>query len=351
MISSTDKLINTYQNAQQNMIRIIATKEAKGSTTQYQRELLAQINKELEQLLKESNKFTIKVIPQEYKNGVNYAQQGLIKLGIADAEGYSTFARLHTKQIELLVNNTNQDFIDANMFVGRQLNDTIRQAGIEATTQKVSEGQTVKEMQKILQNKLIDQGINGIRTKNDSYIRLDAYAELVARSTPREAQNKGMLNQLTNLGYDLVKMSSHATSCPICASLQGRVYSISGQDTRYPKLSVAYAGEHANIHPRCRHVLMPYIPALADNPDNDKEFSNRSFNVDDENKRKFDTYNQQQKEKAKLRADRIQWENYKLVLPNETPKTLSGFRRMKNANSEKYQQLQKSYKNVRIKEV
>ena len=41
--------------------------------------------------------------------------------------------------------------------------------------------------------------------------------------------------------------------------------------------------------------------------------------------------------------DRKQWEQFKAVLPDDAP-TFSGFRAMKKAKSERYQELQEDYK-------
>lgn len=340
---NVESLVITYQKAQQSLINLIATKEARGTSTLYQKTLLAQINKELARLTQDAQGWAESVLPKEYKAGVQAANQGLTNLGVESVPAYETFAKLHTSQVELLIQNAKQDLIEANMFVGRQLQDSIRQAGIEAIAQKTAQGQTVKETKKLLTQALIDQGLNGIKMRNGAMMRLDSYAELVARSTSREAQNKGMLNQMTSLGYDLVQMSTHKTSCAVCAALQGRVYSISGNDKRYPPLTRAYNGVHANIHPRCRHVLAPYVEHLADNPENDREYSNRDFIVDEKSQKDIDNYNKIQKEKAQLRNDRRQWEKYKLALPDQAPKTLSGFRRMKQAESLKYKELKASY--------
>ena len=115
---------------------------------------------------------------------------------------------------------------------------------------------------------------------------------------------------------------------------------------RYPKLERAYGGVHANIHPNCRHVIMPYIEELADNPGKDRELSNKPFNIDKRSQRQIDAYNNAQKKKRQMNADRRQWERYQLALPNDAPRTLSGFRSMKKANSKRYQELKGDYRTI-----
>jgi hypothetical protein len=261
-----------------------------------------------------------------------------------DVSGVDTFSRLHTAAVELIVANTQSMLFSGVSFVGRQIEDNIRQAGLEAIAQKLSTGATVKEAARIVKQKIMSQGINAIRDKQGRYISLDAYADTVARSTTREATNQATMNQLQYEGYDLVKMSSHATACPVCAVYQGRVYSISGHTPGYPALSIPFSGGHANIHPRCRHVIVPYIPSLADDAEGDKQFSNRSFDMDTRSKTAIERYNKDQADKRKLRMDRQQWERYKLALGEDAPKTLSGFRRMKGANSDRWQALQSDYR-------
>ena len=62
------------------------------------------------------------------------------------------------------------------------------------------------------------------------------YAELVARTKIREAQSWSVINTGISVGSDLVQVSSHNTTTPICIPFEGRVYSISGRDPDFPPL-------------------------------------------------------------------------------------------------------------------
>lgn len=245
------KLIEIYKTAQQNLIDIIAADISKGNVTGYKKSLLAQVNEELDRLNNIAIEWSNTVIPQEYKASATKTLDDLHDLGVDEDAKYASFSALHNRAIRLLVRNTSQTLIDANSFVGRQIKDNIRTASIAAITQKYSQGETVKETKKNLINILIDEGIGGIRTKNGSVINIASYAELVARSTTREASNQAAINQLTYLERDLVQMSTHNNPCKICAIFQGRVYSISGKSKIYPPLSVAFRNGYSNVHPNC----------------------------------------------------------------------------------------------------
>lgn len=337
-------LITVYNTAQQSLVQTISDKEARGNLVNYENSLLSNI----EFILSNANRYAVEwsndVIPGQYKNGVNSAVAGLGEYNI-EVPGFNAFARVHNKAIGVLVRNTIEDLTDASAFVGRQVHDSVRQAGLEAITKKLSTGGTVREAKKNLQRTLVSQGLNGIRDKRGRMISLDAYASTVARSSTREATNTATMNHLQSLGYDLVKMSSHATSCPICAALQGRVYSLTGNTPGYPVLSQAY-GSHANIHPNCRHVLLPYVAELADDREGDRIFSDRPFDIDPRSQAEMDRYNKVQKEKSILRNDRNQYQRYQLALGKDAPKTFAGFRRMKLSDSERWNELQSDYRSV-----
>lgn len=340
-------LTRTYTDAQAALVRAIIEQEDRGNLTGFQRALLIQVNEILVKTNRAAVEWSQRVIPDLYQRGVVETVQSLQELGITTA-GFDTFAQLHTRAIDLLVRNTIEDLTDATNFVGRQIRDSVRQAGLEAIAQKVATGATVRQAKRRLQQTLVDQGLNGIRDKRGRMISLDAYASTVARSTTREATNTATINHLKALDYDLVKMSSHATTCSICAALQGRVYSLTGNTPGYPVLTQAF-GSHANIHPNCRHVISPYIPELADDAEGDKTFSNRPFDIDPRDQAQIDRYNQQQREKAKLRNDRNRYQRYRLALGSGVPKSFAGFRAMKKANSGRWQELQSDYRSA-IKE-
>lgn len=339
------KLIEIYQKAQQELVKIIAEKEAKGNLTTYQKSLLDQVNQILLELTNQAYNLTNEIVESYYKDAVNEVLQALKDKG----QNIMTtgFSKLHTGAIAVIAKNYFQDLKDANNFLGRQISDSIRKAGLDAVSQKIATGQTVKECKKNLVNMLIYQGLNGIKDKRGRMISIDAYAATVSRSTTAEATNTATTNQLTELGYDLVQMTEHSPTCAICALYQGRVYSISGKDKRFPALRVAFSGPYKNIHPNCAHRLFPYIESLADNIDKDIEFSNKSFELSEKDKKILETYNNQQKEKVKLRNDRNQWQRYKLAMPGDTPKNFASFRRIKNLNSEKYQNLLSNYRSLR----
>ncbi|MDY3751679.1 phage minor capsid protein, partial [Christensenella minuta] len=158
------------------------------------------------------------------------------------------------------------------------------------------------------------------------------------------------------IGNDLVKMSSHFGSCPICAPYEGRVFSVSGTNPNYPSLyDTPWSSAYQNFHPHCRHILTQYIEEMQSDEDiqNMRKYSNRAFDIGGKGwtkeqiaqaNKSLANYRAGRDRKTKLYTDRKQWQNYRAVLGDDAPKSFSGFRRMKQAGSDKWQYTQLDYR-------
>lgn len=344
-LTYVDELIRLFTASQYELIRLLQTTQPRGTVTKYRKELLTQVNKELALLQSRATPVMENLIKESYIKGIIYTNRKLGKKinGTKEADILRALSKTHRKTINVFIRNKLGDLNDTNYFIGRQIKDTIQKATDDAIGLKLTTNETLKECKKNILKNFAENGINAIKTKNNRTIRLDAYADLVARSTVREVTNTATIKQVEELGYDLVKISSHPGACPICQTYEGRVYSISGKDKRFPRLDVVFSSGYANIHPRCRHVLEPYIETFND-VGKDIIKSNMPFQEPDKNDKQVQAYYSNQRKKAKMRQDRLQWEKYKTVLPNDVPSTLSGFRQMKAANSENYQELKRKYR-------
>lgn len=255
--------------------------------------------------------------------------------------------------------NMNSYLTDAIEQTREHMQTEIRRAALKATEEAITKGQTTKVMQENLIAILEANGVQSvpyIRNGKTCYMQLDAYAELVARTTEHEIRNTANINMGARIGNDLVKMSEHWGACPICTPYQGRVFSVSGVNPHYPYLyDTPWSSVYQNFHPRCRHVLTQYIEELHTPEENARmqEFSGRSFEVGGSGWTKQQTeaankslanYRIGQERKRKLYTDRKQYERYQLVLGEDAPKTFSGFRRMKAANSERWQLTELDYR-------
>ncbi len=307
------QLVDIYRNAHRQLLLVIARKEARGNTTTFQRGLLRDVESILSGLEGATTTWTSQVIPKVYAQSVNETMAGLAKAGITRPLDAS-FARLHRQAIEVISQNMIDNLADAQSFVGRQIRDQWRRVSLEAVQEKLTVGQTVREAKRELQGRIADAGLGAFRDSQGRVWQLDAYAEMVVRSTTAEATNQGCLNQLVAMDRDLVQMTDHRSPCEICAPLEGRVYSISGNTPGYPKLDIAY-GEFANIHPSCRHRITSYVPELDPNQSATQARSNRPFDIDPRSAAERRAYDRGQ-EQNRLRRERRTLEREVAVLPD-----------------------------------
>ena len=81
------------------------------------------------------------------------------------------------------------------------------------------------------------------------------YSEMVARSEMRKAQSQAVINSCHQYETDLVEVSDHGTTTPVCLNYEGKIFSISGHSANYP-----YLDAEPPFHPNCQHFLYPTAP-------------------------------------------------------------------------------------------
>jgi len=124
---------------------------------------------------------------------------------------------------------------------------------MEWARQAVIEGQPRQKLSKRVYDffKEVIGNYTSIEISGTVY-RMREYADLVARTTLRQAQTKGVLDSCKQYDNDLVEISSHTTDCNICKEFEGKVYSISGRHKTYPKLE-----KTPPFHLGCEHSISP----------------------------------------------------------------------------------------------
>jgi len=341
-----------YDAARLRLVKVIANPKSTTSAKQYARAILKQLEIELKRMHEANARFVSKTIPKEYRDAVHAVTRAFKRAGIPLAKT-STWATIHVEAIHELAREMQYQLGSGLETVGRQVRAYVSQAqdqalrtiGLEESAAKVATGSTVTQMRNAMIDRMQREALMTVQTRDGRQMRIERYAELVSRSTTREAGNAARINQLQDNGHDLVKMTTHYPTCKICAPLQGRVYSISGKSARFPSLSRAFQPHYKNVHPNCRHSVHPWIEGLQ-TPEEVEETvrqSNKPWE-DDRTPAEKDLYIQQQAEARKLRNDEYQYERYQQVLGPDAPKSFSAFRRAKNANGERWEQLQQDYR-------
>ena len=244
--------------------------------------------------------------------------------------------------------------------------DPYRRAALKQVAAQEAAGYGWTQTSARMAQELKNQGITAFTDKAGRRWTLSDYCNMCARTTARQAEVAAVL---TLDDWDLWQIVKIGSTCPVCAPLEGRVYSKSGTNPDYPPLSLAFGkvdpagpdnleNTYLNIHPNCLHSLVKYttIGKTEKQIQRDKEFSSPATNPldrDPRTKKQIKAYRDKERNRRKLLNDIHQWRRYRAVLGDKAYKTFQTFRKHKQANDDVYKRLQAEYRrqNREIKEV
>lgn len=151
------------------------------------------------------------------------------------------------------------DFANTRLPVVRSTTDKIRNLVVEASDEAYRSADTLtrRELTQDIMRRLSDEGITGIRYADGRTMKLDSYAEMVARSQTGNASRQATMNRLQEYNRDLVLVSSHYPVSPLCEPHQGKVYSMSGESENYPPFESTNPGSQL-FHSQCQHSMSGY---------------------------------------------------------------------------------------------
>ncbi len=244
------------------------------------------------------------------------------------------------------------------MLIGRTEPDVFRRVGLERAAGMQSAGRGVYKSLPGFVEQLRREGVTAFVDRAGRRWSLHTYGSMVLRATSRQAEILAVLTE--NPDHDLYQITRHGTTCPLCAPLEGRVYSRSGLDPDFPPLTAAFgkmdpagpdslANSWLNIHPNCLHQLRRWTPMGRSEEEirKIKEFSSFEKNPvtrDPRSQKQIDAYREKERSRARWLRDYRQWEKYRETLGDGVPKRFETFQKHKRAGDEKYRAWERSYR-------
>jgi len=189
-----------------------------------------------------------------------------------DASGYQNARVLTASQtaiVQQLSNNLLGEITEASetafesvktlYTIARLEADPFREMALQQVLRKEAAGGSWKKGSAELIREMQNKGITAFVDKAGRQWSLQAYGNMAVRTTARQAQVAALL---TADDYDLWQIVKIGSTCPVCAALEGRVYSKSGTNPDYPPLSLAFGkvdpdgpedltNTYWGIHPNC----------------------------------------------------------------------------------------------------
>ena len=189
-----------------------------------------------------------------------------------DAAGYANARALtatQTAAVQQLSNNLLGEILEASetayktvqsfYTIARLESDPFRAAAIKQVAAQEASGIGWTQTSARMAQELKNQGITAFVDKAGRKWTLSDYCNMATRTTARQAEVSAVLTADEHDLWQIVKIGS---TCPVCAPLEGRVYSKSGLNPNYPPLTLAFgkidpagandlSNTYLNIHPNC----------------------------------------------------------------------------------------------------
>lgn len=344
-MATAEELIALYAQTDQRLRDLVQALQDGNISNRRKQELFQQIDAIIAELTGNAGQGLADLIGTEYRGGAAAVVEELVAAGIArEALDVTVQAITHQRAAQAISDEAFYSILEATEHMSRDAKQRIEDAVKIANEQSLLEGVSRRQATQNAVAQVNKQGITGMVAKNGARIPADKYMAGVVQYHQRKAHVTGTENMAVQNGQDLVYVNFVGITCSLCAKYQGRVYSISGNDERFPKLDL-----RPPYHSHCVHSLSVWVEEFtpaAEVAQTIKD-SNRPFDKDNRTEANIKRYNELQREKSRKNETRKQWIRYKATLPNDTP-DLKQFASNKVRGTKKYGELQELYRKVNI---
>ncbi|KIO60228.1 hypothetical protein B4065_0154 [Caldibacillus thermoamylovorans] len=337
-MTKTEKLIKLYERASEELLEQIRNLED-GFSRRRKEKLLKTVLEVINKLQEESGELAKQIVEDSYKNGSDESVEEMIKQGLEEVNN-SIQSVIHEEAVQQIIDEVFYRILEATDHMSNDVKERIEEVVRRANERSLTTGLSRRQATKQAIAELTQQGITGIIYKNGARMPADKYLANVIHYFQRKAHVDGEINKMIEYDQDLVYVNFVGITCERCAQYQGRVYSISGKDKRFPQLV-----ERPPYHGHCVHNATPWIEKYHNIADIDKAIkdSNRPF-VDNRTEANIRKYERIQKEKSWSNETRKQWIRYKARMPDMPD--LRTFASHKSRNTKKYQEWMEDYRKV-----
>ena len=222
------------------------------------------------------------------------------------------------------------------------------------------QGQHNREITTKVQEQFLKEGMGCFVTSDGKKLPLDFYARTVTRTKIRTAHTEGALARYKMAGVNLVKIFNNGITCHKCAKYRDMVFCIDGEEDGFPTINVddiSYKklNRLPPFHPNCYCTLKPFVKEFKTDEEMEEERERwRKFDPEKDNRtaEQKKAYEKEQKIRRETNdAKKMYYKMKRLFVEIDGDKdfpSLQQFFRAKRANSKKYQDLMKRYKDAQV---
>lgn len=332
-----NRLIDLYYRTGINLLEQIRSM-ADSPTRRRREQMLIQIDSILNELTAQAGQQQADILAMAYKLGVAENVAALQRQGVT-AINESLQPLIHQEAVQAIMDESFVSILEAsdNMAVDakQRIEDVVRAANESSLVEGLSRRQAT--MNAIME--LTQRQITGIVTASGARVPVDKYMANVIQFHQRKAHVTGSENIAIQNGYDLMYVNYVGITCEICARLQGRVYSISGQDKRFPPLT-----RRPPYHGHCIHSMTAWVEDAYPAAEVQSMIEKSNYENDNRSKANIQRYEERQQKVSFKNETRKQWLRYKARMP-ELP-DLKTFASQKARNTAKYREWQEDFRKI-----
>lgn len=311
-----------------------------------------QLYKHITDLVSALETDTSEIIPYElaveYFNGLDHANtllgnnstsfdsNGRLKAGISN--------QIHVEQLESLVMDTMMDLSAAYRTFEQNavgsIDTAINQIRADMAISSLT-GRNKTQLIKQVKEAFREQGQTAFITSDGKMLPLDFYAATVVETKLSQANVSGHLQRYDEANVDLVQVMARPGTCEHCAAHDGMVYSRGGSHPKYPE----YPEGLIPLHPHCKCTLIPIVEDFLTDSERKAidERVAKGVDFDPRTDAERALYARDQRINRRNNAEKKLFMKMQAELGADMPMSLPAFRRMKRADTSKYQELYSNY--------
>lgn len=330
---------------QQQIGKLIATRNILNEREK--EKMLRNINNLMEQSEADVRELVGDDLANEYEQELTNAIKLLNSRGIKFST--SLDSNVHKGALENLLQDAMLDMRAAYRTANKRLVDNIEKT-LDSVKKDIADGvmygNTRQKTVKRVYDDFLQKGLTSFTTVDGKELPLDFYAETVTRTKTSTARIQAHSNTYQEAGIDLYEVVGASDPCPICGAYHHKVFSVNGNDDRFPHVDVQNIFP---LHPNCRCSILPYVIDYEDEADiNTKIEESKQFDPtkDTRTQKQKKAYKNMQDARRKARQEMKDYDKIKGVLGDDAPKTLGAYRRMKREKSKGYLELQQRMRDL-----
>ncbi|MDF1510588.1 minor capsid protein [Robertmurraya sp. DFI.2.37] len=341
-MSKIEKLLELYRVSEERLREQINSLEESSAKTAVA-DLLLQVQEIINELTSKAGETTSSIVSESYRQGSREAISSMVSQGIGvKSIQKSLKGVIHIKAVQAILDEAFYSILECSNHMATDVKQRIQDIVKNANQRSIIEGVSRRQATKDAIAEAKQSGITGMIAKNGTRIPAEKYMANVIQYHQRKAHVEGSINRMIDNNQDLVYVNYVGITCEHCAKYQGRVYSLSGKDKRFPRLET-----RPPYHSHCVHSTSPWIEEYMDEGELKQALkdSNRPF-IDNRTEEHIREYERLQREKSKQNETRKQWIRYKSRMPDLPD--LKTFASQKARNTKKYQEWMEDFRKFGI---